>query len=116
MAAEKNFENRVKAFLKEQDCYVIKYWGGGAFTKSGVPDLLVCCNGYFVGVELKAPNGKPSSLQIHNLGEIAAAGGFPVLLYPNKYEEFQHFILMLRRSLDDNDFNAANDYFIEHFE
>lgn len=116
MAAEKNFENRVKAFLKEQGCYVIKYWGGGAFTKSGVPDLLVCCNGHFVGVELKAPNGKPSSLQIHNLREIAAAGGFPVLLYPNKYEEFQHFIRLLQRSLVDTDFIVANEYFMEHFE
>ena len=33
MASEKNFENRVKRFLKDEGCYFIKYWGGGEFTK-----------------------------------------------------------------------------------
>lgn len=26
MAAEKNFENRVKKFLKEQECWTLKTW------------------------------------------------------------------------------------------
>ncbi len=42
MAAEKNFENKVKAFLKDKGAWVLKYWGGAAYTKSGIPDLLVC--------------------------------------------------------------------------
>ncbi len=63
MASEKSFENRVKKFLKEQGCYFIKYWGGGEFTKAGVPDILVCCNGKFLGVEVKAQNGRPSPLK-----------------------------------------------------
>ena len=45
MASEKNFENRIKSFLKSNNCYFIKYWGGGEFTKAGVPDILACCNG-----------------------------------------------------------------------
>lgn len=43
MAAEKNFEEKVKKYLKENGCWFLKYWGGGGFTKSGIPDLLVCC-------------------------------------------------------------------------
>lgn len=107
MAQEKNFENKVKKFLKEQGCYFIKYWGGGAFTKSGVPDLLVCCNGYFVGVELKAPNGRPSELQIHNLKEINNSGGFGILLYPEKYNDFRAFISKLSA---DREFRAREIY------
>lgn len=95
MATEKNFENKVKTLLKEKGCYFIKYWGGGAFTRSGVPDLLICCNGYFLGVELKAPNGKPSELQIHNLNKINESGGFGILLYPEKYNDFRAFIYKL---------------------
>lgn len=45
MAQEKNFENRVKDFLKDMGCWQLKYWGGAVFTKSGIPDLLVCCKG-----------------------------------------------------------------------
>ena len=88
MAAEKNFENKVKRYLKEQGCYFIKYWGGAAYTKSGVPDLLVCCNGHFVGIEVKAEKGKPSELQIYNLRRIDESGGYAILLYPKDFEKF----------------------------
>lgn len=92
MATEKNFENRVKQFLKEWGCYFIKYWGGGEFTKAGVPDILCCCNGFFIGIEIKAPKGKPSELQLYNLRKIDEAGGFGILLYPEDFECFQYFI------------------------
>lgn len=92
MAAEKNFENKVKKFLKEQNCWCIKYWAGAAFTKEGIPDVLCCCNGYFLAIELKAANGKPSLLQLYNLNKIDEAGGFGILLYPNMWDDFKLFI------------------------
>lgn len=67
MAAEKNFETKIKKFLETKSAWFLKYWGGAAYTKSGIPDLLVCLNGHFLGIEVKAANGKPSPLQIHNL-------------------------------------------------
>lgn len=92
MAAEKNFENKVKKFLEEKNCWFLKYWGGAAYTKSGIPDLLVCCNGHFLGVEIKAPKGKPSPLQIHNLKQIHEAGGLAILLYPDNFTLFQNMV------------------------
>ena len=92
MAAEKNFENKVKKFLEEKNCWFLKYWGGAAYTKSGIPDLLVCCNGFFLGVEIKAPKGKPSPLQIHNLKQIHEAGGLAILLYPDNFTLFQNMV------------------------
>lgn len=92
MAAEKNFENKVKKFLEEKNCWFLKYWGGAAYTKSGIPDLLVCCNGFFLGVEIKAPKGKPSPLQIHNLKQIHEVGGLAVLLYPDNFTLFQNMV------------------------
>lgn len=102
MACEKQFENKIKKFLKEQNCYYIKYWGGGQFTKSGVPDLLICCNGYFVAVEVKAENGKPSELQLYNIDEIKKAGGFAMILYPNQFDNFKKFIKLLKNVVDSN--------------
>lgn len=92
MAEEKNFENRVKKFLKEQGCYFVKYWGGGRFTQDGVPDLLICCEGYFIAVELKATNGRPSELQLVKLRQITDANGIAFLLYPQHFEDFKRFI------------------------
>jgi hypothetical protein len=42
----------------------------------GIPDLLVCYRGRFVGLEVKQPGEKPSAKQKQILGEIEAAGGY----------------------------------------
>ena len=106
MATEKNFENKVKDFLKEQGCWFIKYWGGGQFTKEGIPDILCCCNGWFMGIEIKAPLGRPSPLQIHNLKKIDEAGGFGVLLYPKDFDTFKNLV----RCVKDYDANLETHY------
>lgn len=101
MAQEKIFENKVKGFLKEQGCWHLKTWSNGV-QRSGVPDLLVCCNGCFIGVELKATNGKPSALQIWNLRKIEESGGYGILLYPSDFELFKGFINSLQGGLEKN--------------
>ena len=92
MAQEKNFENRVKKYLTDCGCWILKYWGGASYTKSGIPDLLVCCSGRFIGIELKAASGKPSELQLYNLRKIEQAGGYGILLYPDDYDRFGHML------------------------
>ena len=91
MAAEKNFENKVKDFLKENNCWFLKYWGGATYTKSGIPDLLVSSNGCFLGIEVKADNGEPTLLQLYNLKKIRESGGYGILLYPKDFEPFKQF-------------------------
>lgn len=87
--SESKFQSKVINFLKSKGCYVIKYWGGGKFTKVGVPDLLVSCNGMFLGIELKAPNGRASKLQLYNLDQIKKSGGIGILLYPKDFNKFK---------------------------
>lgn len=96
MAAEKQFENKVKTFLKDNGCWFLKYWGGAAYTKSGIPDILACCSGQFLGVEVKAKNGKPSELQLYNLKKIDEAGGLAILLYPDDFETFKIMIELIQ--------------------
>jgi Holliday junction resolvase len=95
IAAEKNFENKVKKYLEEKGCWYIKYWGGAQFTKSGIPDLLICCNGIFLAVELKGPSGKPSELQLWTIDQIKKSGGFSFVLYPKDFEKFKKLIAVL---------------------
>lgn len=73
--------------------------------KAVCPDLLVCCNGYFVAVEVKAKNGKPSELQLYNRETIRKAGGYAIILYPDKWEEFKIFIENLKNKSYLVDFN-----------
>lgn len=96
MAQEKTFENKVKKFLEEEGAWFIKYWAGAQFTKAGIPDILACVNGYFVGIEIKAQNGKPSELQLYNIDKIREAGGFAIVLYPSAFADFKQFIIDLK--------------------
>lgn len=103
IAAEKQFENKIKDFLKEQGAWFIKYWAGSKFTKDGIPDLLCCINGHFVAVEVKAQNGTPSDLQLYNVREIRKAGGFAFVLYPSGYDEFKEFVINLKYDIFNRD-------------
>ncbi len=93
---EKTFENKVKKFLKEENCWYVKYWGGAPFTKAGIPDILTCVNGYFVAIELKSEKGKPSELQKWTKEEIRKSNGISVILYPTDFEIFKIFITSLK--------------------
>lgn len=96
---EKDFEKKVKAFLKEGGCWVLKTWSNGV-QRQGIPDLLVCCNGHFVGVELKAEKGRSSDLQLWNIEEIRKAGGIAIVLYPDQFDQFKEMICELQRLSD----------------
>lgn len=94
MAEEKNFENRIKACLKSKGAYFIKTHGD-RFSRVGTPDIIACVNGYFVAVEVKATNGRPSELQKYHIQQIKDAGGIGVILYPDDFEDFKKIIQRL---------------------
>lgn len=94
MAQEKTFENKIKKFLDEQGVWYVKYFAN-RMTKTGIPDILACVNGYFVAIEVKAQSGKPSDLQLWNIDKIRETGGIAVILYPNQFEKFKDMIIRL---------------------
>lgn len=95
MGSEKNFENRIKKFLKNEGIWFVKYFANG-FTRSGVPDILACVNGYFVAIEVKAENGVVAPLQLFNRDKIRESGGIAVILYPNQFEDFKTLVYKLK--------------------
>ena len=95
---ETQFQRKVQTFLRSQNIWHLKYWGGGQFTKAGVPDLICCVNGQFVAIELKTDTGRLSKLQEYNLAKIKESGGQALVLRPSGYEAFKEFITaMVRR-------------------
>lgn len=91
MGPEKRFENKIKKFIKLKGGWQVKYFANRN-TKSGIPDILACVNGYFVAIEVKAQDGHPSALQLHHCSEIRKAGGFAFVLYPSGFDDFKQFI------------------------
>lgn len=91
IAQEKLFENKIKKHLQEKGIWYVKYFAN-RMTKVGVPDILACVNGYFVAIEVKAQNGRPSELQIHNRDAIRYSGGIAIIVYPDQWEDFKLLI------------------------
>ena len=47
----------------------------GGYGRSGVPDIVACINGRFIGIECKAGKGVTTALQEKNLEAIRHSGG-----------------------------------------
>lgn len=72
---EKSIVAGVTKRLRERGAYVVKQHGS-AYTRAGVPDLLCCYRGYFLGLEVKRPGDKgPTLLQAFEMQRIETAGG-----------------------------------------
>ena len=91
MGSEKQFENKVKNHLKNNDIWFLKTWSNGV-QREGVPDILANVNGFFMGIEVKAENGIASDLQLWNIEGIRKSNGIGIVLYPQQYDDFKKLI------------------------
>jgi hypothetical protein len=85
---EVKVKKQIVELLKKHKAYYFTPVTGG-FGSSGVPDLVACIKGRFVGIEAKAGKGKPTALQDKNLAQIMDAGGISILVNENGLEQLQ---------------------------
>ena len=57
------------------------------FGKMGVPDVIACYGGVFIGIECKAGKNKPTELQLKNLDDIGRSGGYALVINENNIDE-----------------------------
>lgn len=115
MAEEKSFEEKLKAWLESEGIYPLgtpkqnmtippcgyweKRWGGGKYTKAGLPDMHIVVNGVSIEAELKAARGRPSELQKQKLNQIDDAGCIAVVLFPKDFENFKMLVKVLKHTV-----------------
>jgi len=88
---EVKVKDKVVKILKELGCYYF-YPVTGGYGGSGVPDIIVCHNGKFIGIECKAGKGKTTPLQDKNLRDIIAAGGTAVVVNESNIEDVRFYL------------------------
>ncbi len=73
---EKDIVAAIKKYLASLGSDVF-FWKehGGPYGTSGVPDIICCYKGRFLGLECKLPNGRLSELQKRAIDKINQAGG-----------------------------------------
>lgn len=88
MAKEKIFEDKIKKELANRGAWKVKFFAN-ACTPAGIPDVLACHRGRFLGIEVKGGTGYGlTDLQKYNLRKIREAGGIGICVYPSGWEQF----------------------------
>lgn len=94
MTPEAKVKKKIVALLKEHGAYYF-YPVTGGYGRSGVPDIIVCHKGKFIGIECKAGNNKPTPLQEKNLKDIQAAGGISLVVNEDNISDVEETLLSL---------------------
>lgn len=79
MKPEAKVKKVVTTALKTMGAYYF-YPVTGGYGGSGVPDIVLCYEGYFIALECKAGKNKPTALQEKNLRDISKAGGMALVV------------------------------------
>ena len=71
---EQDIQRKIIKYLEDNGAYVVKVVQA---TKNGVPDIIACIDGKFIGIEVKTPSTKTrvSDLQKYNIDTINKTGG-----------------------------------------
>lgn len=91
---EKKVKKRVTALLKEYGAYNFSPMTHG-YGRSGIPDIIACHNGRFIGIECKAGTGKATILQLRELAAIKTAGGLSMIVNENNLHELEGWLKLL---------------------
>ena len=85
MKPEAKVKKQVKKILDDIGAYHFSPMSGG-FGRSGVPDIIACYKGRFIGIECKAGKNEPTLLQKHNIKEIQRNQGLAIVVNEDNIE------------------------------
>lgn len=94
---EARLQRRIQSALRARGAFVFKVHGS-THMMSGLPDLIVCWRGQFIGMEVKMPGNGPSEVQKLRAREIRAADGFCFLVYSD--EDALKALKVVEKSID----------------
>jgi Holliday junction resolvase len=86
MTPEAKVKKKVTTILKEHGAFYFTPVTGG-FGHSGIPDIVACFKGKFVGIECKVGDKKPTALQNKVLEDIRNARGFALVVNENNLQD-----------------------------
>ena len=94
MTPEKKVKTKVKSILDKVGAYHCMPATGG-YGASGVPDIIACYKGNFIGIECKANGNKPTALQNKHLYNIKKAQGYSMVIDETDIDALELFLKTL---------------------
>lgn len=91
---ESDITKAILRYLKKvPECFCWKEHGG-MYGTAGIPDVICCYKGHFVGFEVKTDKGQPTELQKATIEKIQNSGGTAVVV--RSVDEVREVILSLQ--------------------
>ena len=91
LTPEKKVKNKCVTLIKAFNVYYF-FPSMNGFGRSGVPDIICCANGVFLGVECKAGDNKPTGLQLLEMIKIRDAGGKTLVVNEENISELEELL------------------------
>ena len=88
---EKWVKTQVTNYLKAKNLYYF-YPVASGYMSAGIPDIIVCVQGRFVGIECKAGKNKPTVIQERNIAAIQLNGGVAMVINENNLDHMRMVI------------------------
>jgi Holliday junction resolvase len=85
----------VKKMLDELGIYHFSPVQNG-MGRAGIPDIIGCYNGRFLGIECKAGKGKTTALQDLELEKIRQAKGFAYVVNETNLQDLKELLIWMR--------------------
>ena len=86
LTPEAKVKKKVKEILDQMGVYHFSPMQNG-MGRAGIPDIIGCLEGHFIGIECKAGTNKPTPLQEQNLERILQAGGYALVINEENLNE-----------------------------
>jgi Holliday junction resolvase len=85
MTPEAKVKKKVKKILDDLGAYHFSPMMDG-YGRSGVPDIIACYKGKFIGIECKSGDNKPTLLQLRNIEDIKRNQGLAIVINEDNIE------------------------------
>lgn len=88
---ERVVKRRVTQMLEKAGAYHF-YPATHGYGRSGVPDIVACLKGQFIGIECKAGKGTITALQERELNRIREAGGVALVIHEGNFDVLEELL------------------------
>ena len=91
---EGKVKDRVVTILKRLKIYYF-FPSMNGYGRAGVPDIICCVNGSFMGIECKAGDNQPTDLQEIEMSKIRLSGGYTFVVRESNIVGLEALLLLL---------------------
>jgi Holliday junction resolvase len=95
MTPEAKVKAKIKKILDDNGVYHFSPFQAG-MGRAGIPDIVACFKGTFIGIEAKAGKNTPTMLQERELDKIRYSGGHAIVINEENLDTLEYLLVQIK--------------------